>query len=419
MYSLVRLLLHKPTRLSLFDIHRLFMRDANYSITRGIALARHILKHEKIIRFNGSHIISSFLPPIPSKALLSFIRSGQHEDRLFSDLIKIRRSAPLSVYLCVTDRCNYHCQYCSADYVSARSDPNTEQWKTLIRTFQNMGTANIGFTGGEPLLREDIEAIIASVDDRSTTVLFTNGFDLIPERARSLKQSGLFALSISLDSHDAAIHNRLKGHAQAFEKACAAIENAAREGFYTIVQAVIFQEELVREKVLALCRLAEKLGAHEIRIHQPTPSGRLLNMPDANGIFYTDQDREKLFAIQKQANRVLGKNFKVTSFPFTEGAGKFGCTAGLFHSYVSASGELFPCDFIPLSFGNLFEGDAARKWQDMADAIKRPRSGCWSTTLKDKLTHTDLPLSKEKAIRLCQAEQPSSFPGIYRKFHLE
>jgi len=417
MRSLLRFLFCRGALGFLFEIHRIFSRDPSYSLLKGIMLGLHVLKNEKIIPYEGSLVISSFLPPLPSKALLTVIRAGRDKRQPFASLVELERSAPLSIYLSVTDRCSYDCVYCSAKFAEQSEEKTTGQWIELVSKLQAMGTANIGFTGGEPLLRGDMEKIIGSVSDSSTTVLFTNGHRLTLERARSLKESGLMALSVSLDSHDPATHNRLRRNERAFEEARRAIENASRAGLYTIVQAVIIRQELVRSKVLALCRLVEQLGAHEIRIHQPAPSGRLLGTMGESDIFYTEADREKLFSFQRLANRQSSSRFKVTSFPYTEGPRKYGCTAGLFHSYVSTSGELFPCDFIPISFGNVFAGDVQQQWRKMADTILRPRERCWAMAIGDGLADETLPLSPEKAVAFCTERRSQSFPAVYRRFH--
>ena len=389
-----------------------FRQDPGYSFFKYLRMFAASVRGERIVRFGRQYVISSYVPAVPSRAFLSFLGGAQTPSRSFSDLAWVRRRAPLSTYLGITDRCTYNCFHCSARVGEPGPELVTSQWIKIIADLQELGTAYIGFTGGEPLLRKDLEEIIASIDDRSSSILFTNGRGLTLERARCLKRRGLFALSVSLDSADAETHNRMRNDPDAFSSALQAIRNSRQAGLYTIVQAVVFRGELTRRKLFDLFRLVKKHGAHEIRIHQPVPAGRLLLKDD--DIFYTDADRKRLFAVQFAANRRLWGFPKVSSFPYTEGPEKFGCSAGILHSYITASGEFCPCDFVPLSFGNVLKTDLAELYRRMSRATGIPRPGCWAVDIADKLRGRRLPLRARESIGLCHSMQSSLYPGFYR-----
>ena len=82
------------------------------------------------------------------------------------------------------------------------------QLKEAISDAQNLGSSVIGLTGGEPLLRDDLEDIIAAIDQRSMPVLFTTGYKLTQARVKSLKKAGLEIPVISLDHYSAEIHDK-------------------------------------------------------------------------------------------------------------------------------------------------------------------------------------------------------------------
>ena len=113
----------------------------------------------------------------------------------------------------VTDRCNFRCVYCmprevfGRDFVFAERDQllTFEEIARLARSFARLGVEKVRLTGGEPLIRRNIERLIemvAAIDGIRDLTLTTNGSLLTREKARALKNAGLTRISISLDSLD-------------------------------------------------------------------------------------------------------------------------------------------------------------------------------------------------------------------------
>lgn len=261
--------------------------------------------------------------------------------------------------MAVTERCPYKCPHCSARFGKADRDLSTEQWLQIIGALQDLGTATIGITGGEPLIRDDIEQLIEAIDDRSTTILFTNGKDLSPDRAKSLKRSGLFILAVSLDSMHEETHNEIRGHSRAFENALRAIRHGRQAGLYTVVQSLVQKSEVTRKD--------------------------LFGFP------------------------------KVSSFPYTEGPEKFGCGAGIMHSYITSRGEMTPCDFVPVSFGNVLKEDIRGIYQRMNQAMGGMHMSCVSMQIAEHLQGKALPVNGDEAVRICRAVATNSYPRFFRE----
>jgi cyclic pyranopterin phosphate synthase len=118
----------------------------------------------------------------------------------------------------VTDRCNFRCVYCMPKTVFGRGYPflpkqellSYEEIVRLARLFADQGVSKIRLTGGEPLLRKDIERLIeqlAAIPGIELT-LTTNG-SLLAGRARGLRDAGLHRVTVSLDAIDDAIFKRM------------------------------------------------------------------------------------------------------------------------------------------------------------------------------------------------------------------
>ncbi|MDZ7619897.1 MAG: radical SAM protein, partial [Patescibacteria group bacterium] len=221
------------------ELTDLLKRDPGYSPKRQAKILESCARGERIVQFDGSYIVNSSVPAVPSRAFMTFIQGGRNENRLLTDLAYARRSAPLSTHLCITTRCNDGCKHGNAPIPDRQADLTRGQWLQIIGDLQDAGVAYIAFSGGEPLLRPDMEDIVAAVDDRSTTLLFTDGRGLSRRRAEALKRAGLFSLAVSIDSSDDEEDNRLRHNPCAIDDALRAIDCASEAGLYTMASAVV------------------------------------------------------------------------------------------------------------------------------------------------------------------------------------
>lgn len=81
-------------------------------------------------------------------------------------------------------------------------------------------------------MREDLEELIASIDERSVSYIFTTGYKLTYQRALALKEAGLFGIAISLDSLDAQRHNGMRHNDHAYDYAVEAIKMLKGRALY-------------------------------------------------------------------------------------------------------------------------------------------------------------------------------------------
>ena len=113
----------------------------------------------------------------------------------------------------VTKRCNLNCSYCGACNERDSAELTAEQIEKIVRVFADFGINKVRLTGGEPLVRHDICDIakrISRIDGVKKLALTTNGIRL-GELARPLKESGVSAINISLDTTDERQYKALTG----------------------------------------------------------------------------------------------------------------------------------------------------------------------------------------------------------------
>ena len=150
----------------------------------------------------------------------------------------------------LTDRCNFRCFYClphgEPPIAPKEQMLSYEEIDYVCEIFVSLGIEKLRLTGGEPMLRRDIETIISKLSRLKTSglrdlALTTNGYYL-PERAQSLKDAGLDRVTISLDSLKRDVFKRMTG-VDVLDKVLAGIAAAKKAGLEPIkINAVIVRE---------------------------------------------------------------------------------------------------------------------------------------------------------------------------------
>jgi len=142
----------------------------------------------------------------------------------------------------VTDRCNFRCAYCmpkerfGADhaFLPRTSLLSFEEIARLARLFAGLGVSKLRLTGGEPLVRREIERLVArlaSIEGIADISLTTNGALLTGALAHRLRDAGLRRITISLDALDNATFQAMNGVGFPADKVLAAIDHARAAGF--------------------------------------------------------------------------------------------------------------------------------------------------------------------------------------------
>jgi MoaA/NifB/PqqE/SkfB family radical SAM enzyme len=302
-------------------------------------LVRYMQKF-KVAEVGGHLILHSHLPPINSPAYRRFI--NEH--------LLGRTDGPSHAQIGVTNACPQRCAYC---YNKGRDGQvmDTATIKEVIRELKARGVFWLGLTGGEPLLNKDLLSIVESAGDDCAVKLFTTGSTLTPSLAAALKEAGLFSVSVSLDHWREDEHDAVRGIRGAFREALRAVDIFGQtDGLQVSVSAVLSKEMIVRDEVEEFLSFLTALGVHEAWLSEAKPSVQAFWSGE---LVITEEERRKLVALQDRANRE--GRITVNYLGHFEGREHFGCNAGHKMVYVDAFGEVSPCVFVPLTFGNVRE----------------------------------------------------------------
>jgi MoaA/NifB/PqqE/SkfB family radical SAM enzyme/ubiquinone/menaquinone biosynthesis C-methylase UbiE len=319
------------------------------------------LEIEKVRRYNGQYVINTFIPPYPGPAFDRFLRTYFEEGR---------RTPIQAVDLAVTNACMFHCWHC---YNAGRvlCDLSTDVMQQIVVQLQDVGAIVINFTGGEPCLRHDIVDICSAVREDSVGILATTGYGFTDGIAERLRDTRIYSISISLDSADEEEHDRQRGVPGAFRIALQGIETAKKWGFYTYTCAVPSKKLLRKENFRRLVELNEKLGVNELQLIEPAPAGKIVEAD----LSFGEEEFGKVIQYMSEYNQREG-GVAISSFAHMESPECFGCGAGQSHIYIDGSGEVSPCNMIPVSYGNAGSEDLSEIITRMQKDYRHPYCGC-------------------------------------------
>ncbi len=165
----------------------------------------------------------------------------------------------------VTDRCNFRCVYCMPKHVFGPDHTflpksellSYEEIARLGRSFADIGVRKFRLTGGEPLIRRDLERLIGmlrGIDGVEDISLTTNGSMLTVDKARALKQAGLERITVSLDAMDDRTFMAINDVDYPVQKVLDAIDNAEAAGLFPVKINVVIKKGVNDHSIVPLVR---------------------------------------------------------------------------------------------------------------------------------------------------------------------
>ncbi len=277
----------------------------------------------------------------------------------------------------VTDRCNFRCTYCmprdvfGKGYKFLRQNQllSFEEIARLVRLFAQFGVSKLRLTGGEPLLRKDIESLIsmladiAGIDDIAMT---TNASLITKDRARTLRDAGLQRLNISLDALDNDIYHQMNDVNIPLKKVLDGIEFANNAGFSSIKVNMVVQKGVNDQDILPMVRYFRGTGVilrfiefMDVGNHNQWNLDQVLTAREILEVIQAE------FPVETKQASYPGEVAK--KWEFSDGAGEIGIISSISQPFcgdcsrarLSAIGELFTCLFASSGFDlrNLVRAD--------------------------------------------------------------
>ncbi len=319
-------------------------------------ISEYITSERPVVSTEDRYVASGWLPYIPSPAF----------NRLVANQVKIKmlgKKIPEQISIAVTGRCPCDCFFCCAKGIKASPELTLNEIKSIIDQGVKMGTHLFTFDGGEPLLRDDIYDIVSYAHDTgSLVVMFTNGLYLDASVARKLKEAGLDTLQVSIDSPYQDEHDEIRKVKGLFEKATAGAQAAVDAGLFVSLYYVARKENSDRKTLYDLLELGRKLGVQEVSLYDILAIGKWLEREDDT---LTDEEREGTIEFHREVNQKGKDGPKVMAFSYFENPRTFGCMAGRRWIHITPAGDVIPCSYTPLTFGNVREEPLKEIWESV------------------------------------------------------
>ena len=277
---------------------------------------------------------------------------------------------------------------------------------------------------GEPLLQFDrLMQLMRSLDNRSEIWINSTGAHLTDEKLEELMKTHLTGIMISLHSPNPREHDKFTGVEGSFDTACKALKLFAENGAFTVINCCASREMVMNGELERLFEIGKDLHCSYIQVIHPKSAGNWINEKQKS--YQEKKEIDKLSFLHQKYNRekALLNYPSVSSQVFEESKDVFGCTAGgIDRFYVGASGEVQPCEFLNISFGNIYEEDFLTIFQRMRSYFPTGSSDWLCCTKAQEIselikTHNvqSLPIPKDITEKWMQSWKKNEEPKVYKK----
>ena len=269
----------------------------------------------------------------------------------------------------LTKRCNLACAHCYMDAETMKhggeNELTTKEVRGLLDDIAGRSTETmVVLTGGEPMMRGDLEELVAHGAERGLSmVVGTNGVALTDKRVQSLKAAGAMGAGISVDSLDPVKHDAFRGLPGAWGKTMQGIEACKRHDLSFQIHFSVTESNA--NEIPAMIDFARASGARVLNVFFLVCTGRGESMSDISPITY-ERVLNQLVAAQEQSQGLLirarcAPHYKRIAYQrnpqstLTRAAGYEGggCLAGIHYCRITPEGGVTACPYIPDEEGSI------------------------------------------------------------------
>lgn len=319
------------------------------------------LKHNKYIKFGKGIRVDLYVPSYPGKAFF-----------VAADKFKVFDGTKFpcaSVLVSITKACSFKCEHCYQRFDNGADTPLPLLVAT-IKKLQNMGIAFFNIEGGDPFLMYDrLKAVCDAIDDRSEIWVNSTGMGMTVERLIELK---IDAVMFSLHSPVPEKLNRFMGRDDAWKCMEDGIKTCHEAGVPVTFNACLLKDAFYDGTFEQIMKTVKNFDASLIQIIKPKSAGAWLE----NSVgFFSKKDMQA--AIEKVNLYNFDRKHKdypaISAQILEEDPNVFGCTAGgTDRFYLNAKGDIQPCEFLNISFGNINDEDFDVIYTRMRKVFNKP-----------------------------------------------
>ena len=281
----------------------------------------------------------------------------------------------------LTYKCPLQCPYCSnpVDYARYKDELATEDWLRVLREARELGAVQLGLSGGEPLMRRDLEEIVAEARRLGYySNLITSGVGMDAERVSKLKAAGLDHIQISFQASDEVLNDRMAG-TEAFEHKKSMAREVKAQGYPMVLNFVLYRDNI--DRIADILDLALDLEADQVELANTQYYGWALH--NLKGLLPTRDQLERASLVAKRYQDEYADRCRIIYVvpDYYEDRPK-ACMSGWGNIFlnIAPDGLVLPCQgarqITQLTFPNVRETSVADAWFD-SEAFNAYRGEDW------------------------------------------
>ncbi|HBQ94232.1 MAG: GTP 3',8-cyclase MoaA [Firmicutes bacterium] len=263
----------------------------------------------------------------------------------------------------VTDRCNFRCVYCMPKevfgakfhFLPKKELLTFDELQRTVRIFGQLGVSKVRITGGEPLMRQDLDVLIrqlSEVEAIQDMAMTTNGYFLTPEKATALKNAGLKRITVSLDALTDNIFKTVNDVGVPVSRILSAVDAALTAGLKPVKVNMVVKRDVNDQQVIPMARHFRHTGVTlrfiEYMDVGNTNGWRLEDVVQASEILSTLQEEWDLEPVAPSHPGEVARRFR-----YRDGGGEIGIIASVTQPFcrhcsrirMSPEGQIYTCLF--------------------------------------------------------------------------
>ena len=369
------------------------------------------LYHNKFIRYNGKTRLDLYVPNFPSPAFFTACDK-------FSVFGK--KLPCVTALVSVTSACRYNCPHCYQKRDRGK-DIAIDLLLSAVRYLQDAGVAFFNIEGGEPFLVYDrLKQVCAAIDNRSEIWINSTGDAMTPERLSEIRQFNLTAMMFSLHTADPATLNRFMGTDNAWKNLERGVSLCHETEIPVTFNTCVLKQDFFNGTFDRIMDKAREFNGCLVQLIKPKPAGGRM---DQGVERYSLEEHTRIATIVNRYNHDPAfRTYPPIAAQFLEEAPKvFGCTAGgTDRFYINAKGDVQPCEFLNISFGNIAKEPFPDIYQRMRDCFEKPGERWLCEAYAQKIrelvgSESVLPLDQNKSKQIFDTWDRGKPTELYQK----
>lgn len=279
---------------------------------------------------------------------------------------------PLWLLAELTYKCPLQCPYCSnpLDFTDFDTELTTQQWLDVFQQGRELGAVQLGFSGGEPLVRQDLTQLIGGASEMGYyTNLITSGVGLNERKMAEFQQAGLDHIQVSFQASDESVNTMLAGSKKAFQQKLKMAREVKAQGYPMVLNFVTHRHNIDRiDRIIELCveleadyvelATCQYYGWAFENVKQLLPTHEQLKRAER----ITNEYRDKLAAVGNPIKLIF-----VTPDYYEERPKKCMNGWGQVFLTVTPDGKALPCHsarMLPIEFPNVLDMPLQKIWDE-------------------------------------------------------